>query len=401
MIGWLEPDGPPKAWWLGLAEQIRDASDGAALVSLLDAAAGLLPDVDAALDHRDAPQASTGLDALADWFELGDGVVPFDAQTPAGSTWVKGTPLATAHPDLPADPAAISQIRVGDRRLGGRARLQCAARRDPPRPGVRRLQCLDPLPAGCRAGPVGERPLRPPEPRDRSADGAPRFRDGGRDPYTADLLDGDLAHLAVQLGRVVDRVKALTGRAQVFLVGHSTAGLAAWLYGAAQPDSVAGVVTLGTPFGGSALAPLFHGDVAGAVRLLDTLLPASARTPEGRAIAHLARTMDGLELYLPAHFGGIVGVVDTVQGFAIQSRLPASLIKEVAATVAERLAVAASGVAPPTHFAYGARARFAIHADAGAMKAETTVRVDARQVNLADRSAPRLGPYPRWRCSRR
>ena len=169
-------------------------------------------------------------------------------------------------------------------------------------------------------------------------------------------------------------------------MAHSTAGLVAWLHGAAQPDTVAGVVTLGTPFGGSGDPP-FNTGVADAVRVMDTLLPGDL-TPQRRAISHLADTLDGLEPYLPSHYTGVIGIVDTVQGLAIPSVLPATLIEDVAASVADRLVAAVSGLTPPTHFAYGTRTRFAIHPDAGELDVETTVRVDAKQLNLGG-SRPR------------
>ena len=391
LIGWLEPDGPPAAWWLGLAKQIRDAGDGAALVSLLDGAAGLLPEIDAALDFRDPAQLAAGLDALAGWLALGDGIVPLAAQTPAGPAWASGTLLDTAHPDLPADPAAIAQIQSAiDDWAGG-----------PATSAPRAVVLLAP---GFADHVIWTDYLQAAEPG-RTEDAHFDLRAPGIDPltepldsvtalathYTADLLDDDLGPMAAQLGRVVDRVRDLTGHAQVYLVAHSTAGLAAWVYGAAQPDSVGGVVTLATPFGGSGLTPLFNSDVAGAVRLVNTLLPASDRAPQGRAIAHLAATLDGSNPYLPSHFTGVVGIVDTIQGLAIPSRLSASLIEEVAAIVADRLVAATDGLTPPTHFAYGARARFGLSGD---LEVETTVRVDARQVNLggsvgsAERPAP-------------
>ncbi len=394
LTGWLEPDGPPAAWWLALAEELRGATHGAALVSLLDAAAGLLLEVDAALDRREFGPLSANLDGLAAWFALGDGVVPFVAQKPAGTTWTLGTPLASAHPDLPADPAAISQIRSAiDAWAGGpasshpRAVILLAPGFADRAAWTAYLQAAEPgRPAAAHFD------LRNPaiDPLTVSLDSVTAIATH----YTADLRDDDIAPMAAQLARVVDRVCALRGQTQVYLVAHSTAGLVAWLHGAAQPDTVAGVVTLGTPFGGSALTPLFNTGVADAVRVMDTLLPAGDLTPQRRAISHLADTLNGLEPYLPSHYTGVIGIVDTVQGLAIPSVLPPTLIKDVAVSVADRLVAAVSGLTPPTHFAYGTRTRFAIHPDAGELDVETTVRVDAKQLNLGESVGPAARPVP-------
>ena len=57
--------GRPQRGGSALAEELRVATHGAALVDLLDAAAGLLPEVDAALDRREFGRLSASLDGLA------------------------------------------------------------------------------------------------------------------------------------------------------------------------------------------------------------------------------------------------------------------------------------------------------------------------------------------------
>ena len=83
---------------------------------------------------------------------------------------------------------------------------------------------------------------------------------------------------------MVARVAALTGRATVYLVGFSTAGLAATVYAAVAPQSIGGVVTLGAAHGDS-LAPLVDPRLASAVRLANALYPPTGRTMTGHAIA--------------------------------------------------------------------------------------------------------------------
>ena len=148
-----------------------------------------------------------------------------------------GTPLASAHPDLPADPAAISQIRSAIDAWAGGPASSSSARRDPARAGVRRPQlhgprtCRLPSRAGRRAAHFD---LRNPaiDPLTVSLDSVTAIATH----YTADLRDDDLAPMAAQLARVVDRVLALRGQSRSIWSAHSTAGLVAWLHGAAQPD---------------------------------------------------------------------------------------------------------------------------------------------------------------------
>ena len=76
--------------------------------------------------------------------------------------------------------------------------------------------------------------------------------------YTADLADpgSDLAAVVAQVGAVVGRVQELRSGAPVVLVAHSTAGLAARAFAAANPAQVAGLITIGTPHGPADLTVL-------------------------------------------------------------------------------------------------------------------------------------------------
>ncbi|MGE3177280.1 MAG: alpha/beta fold hydrolase, partial [Vicinamibacterales bacterium] len=378
LLGWLEPEGPPAEWWRALAERLRDAREGTAFMHDLDAAAGLLADVDAALHGHDLARSAAGLTLLEAWLRAGDGVVPASAQFPVGDGWSRGTPVNAAHPDLPADTNAVAQIRETlDAWAGG------------PSPAAGRAVIL--LAPGFTDHRVWTTYLEAAEPG-RSAEAHVDLRAPGIDAlhepldivsvvathYTADLADGSLPFMGAQLQRVVDRVRAITGHSQVYLVGHSTAGLVAWLHAAAAPASVAGVVTLGTPFGASAIAPLNDRETAGALRLADTLLSGSDRTPIGRAVRHLAETIDGVRSHASTLFLGVTGVVDGVRGLAIPGRLAGSLIGDLATVVADRCAAAADTVLTPTHLGFGVRVGLEVGGqDASSLVVEPSIRVDA------------------------
>ena len=94
--------------------------------------------------------------------------------------------------------------------------------------------------------------------------------------YTADLSDdgtGNLTSLTAQIGRLVARVQQLNGTTPVTLVAHSTAGVAALAFTAANPTLVQGLVTLGTPHLGSSLPFLSNSRIGDALRVLQLLRP--------------------------------------------------------------------------------------------------------------------------------
>ena len=95
------------------------------------------------------------------------------------------------------------------------------------------------------------------------------------DLYTADLQDngtGDVQSLSSQIGRLVARIQALRGVAPV-VVAHSTAGIAARLYVAANASQIQGLITLGTPHTGSPLTPLTDPPTAEALRWITHMFP--------------------------------------------------------------------------------------------------------------------------------
>src|SRR5207247_10804394 len=90
------------------------------------------------------------------------------------------------------------------------------------------------------------------------------------DYYTADLFDdgsGNLTSLVGQIARLVGRINQLRPGVPVTLVAHSTAGVPARAFTAANPALVMGLITLGSPHAGAPLPFLADSDLAEAVRL--------------------------------------------------------------------------------------------------------------------------------------
>ena len=373
LLAWLEPAGPPAAWNAALAARVAAATS---FTQLVQRAAALTP------EGTDPTALAAALDRLAADFRSGDGVVPLDSQVPAAAGWTAGTPLACAHPLEPRDPSAMAQIR---------------AQLDAWNPASRAVLLLGPAFSDHT---IWDSLLAP-------ATGTPVFdlRVAGADPlaldltgvtaaadyYTADLRDdggNDLDNLAAQIGRVVDRIRALRGGLAVSLVAHSTAGVAARAFTAANPARVRGLITLGTPHAGAAIPALTDPDVGTALRRVQALGAPLAAGPIEDAVAHLLAAMDG---FLPAAGSGLLPVaapyplgsfaggasVDTggVPALAIGSVLsgdPFSTIRDAAAA-----ATAATGTPPaaPTHLSFGLRTTLA--------SGQATVRADAFRVGLA------------------
>ena len=383
LIFWLDPDGPPRAWWLAAADRLRAARDGTALVAFAADVAGLLPDVAGALDGRAVDESGLALERLSRWLETSDGVVPTTAQAPATAAWTTGPPVMAAHEALPSAAEAIAQIRDAiDTWAGG-------AVANAPRAVV----LFAPPFAADDTWRAYLQATEPARPEDAHFD----LRGEGPDAianaiagvtavathYTAALAGDSIAEQAAQVSRIIARVKTLTGRATVYLVGHSTAGLAAAVFAVAEPASVAGVVTVGTPHGGSPLAPLADPELAGAVRLANAFYPATGRTMTGRAIADLSSAIDRVRTYPGTAFDGIEGSLGQRPGLAIPGQLADELVENLATALADRAATAAATRAAPAHVGFGVRARVDVSgASPGDVQLGVAVRVDARTIAL-------------------
>jgi len=367
VVCWMEPDGPPAEWQRGMAERLRASLAGASLRVALEDTLALLPGLEPALRER----AGADLDRLERWLARGDGFASAASQHAVGSGWTTGTAVDAPHHELPSAPAAVAQV---------------VAQLDAWAADGRAVVLLSPPFADHRAWSGYLRAVEPARPADAHFD----FRAPGIDPlavdlghvdgvathYTADLAHGDDEAQAAQLLRVAERVRALTGRAKLFLVAHSTAGIAARAFAAEYPELVAGVVTLGTPHGGGIPAPLADEELADAVRFARALLPEDGRGPAGRAVAALAAALDDPARY-PADAFDADWMHGAVPGLAIPGVLQASLVAELAASLAERAEAAADGAAPPTHLAYGARVGLDLPEDEpGEVRVRGRVRFD-------------------------
>lgn len=365
LVAWLEPEGPPPAWSTLAAQEIASAYDGPTLVNL-------------ALPERTA--GGSGLDRLADWLAAGDGVVPLASQLPDLPGWRHGALLRCSHGAQPRDQEAITQIRAQLDEWadldGGRAVLFLG-------PAASNYRIWDDLLAAADPG-------RPQSAYfDRRSGASPTTVATIASHYTADLDDniaaGDPAALAEQISEIVDRVLALTGRDRVILVAHSTAGVAARVLGDRRPGVVRGIITLGTPHTGGALAPLTDEALSEALRVAYDLAAGSfARTPVGEALdllnASLERANGGLKpaWYTAAPTGSSSGP----PGLAIGSALGGSFVRTLAADVAARTGTSAR--VPPTHLAFGVRARVAgPMPTAGGLAVDATLRLNAGRVALA------------------
>src|SRR5262249_20754891 len=110
------------------------------------------------------------------------------------------------------------------------------------------------------------------------------------DYYTADLKDeglGDLTSLVDRIGRIVARIGALRPGVQVTLVAHSTAGVAARAFTAANPALAQGLITLGSPHAGATLPFLTDASVGDAVRLIQGFRAGMSASPLRDALDHL------------------------------------------------------------------------------------------------------------------
>lgn len=389
LLCWLAPDGPSAAWHGRIADRVREAAGSGAFASLIAAVAPLVPELADALRSRGTAEVARQLERLGAWLSVSDGLVWTAAQSVERAGWTTGELVRVAHHDLPAAPDAIAQIRT-----------QLDAWAGP----VRAVLLVGPPFADHRAWADFLHTVEPACPAEAHFD----LRIPGADPlaialehvaavathYTADLVDGPLAAVTEQLARVVERIQALTGQPKVFVVAHSTAGVAARVFAAAQPTAVAGVITLGTPHDYSPLAPLTDDELADAVRLAEALQPASGRTPVGRAIARLAEALSGAEGYRPEPFPDAPRLADTVPGLAIPGWLDGDLLQDLADGVLRRITDVAQRAAPATHVGIGARFCLDVPAEAGALAIGATLRVDALTCALGA-AARRTGPLGR------
>lgn len=392
---WFEPAGPLSGAALAAAA-VTAITDFPGLVQAVISASrylGALP------QGSDPASLASGLQDLAAYLAASDGVVPLTSQLPSGGSWSSGTALSAAHPAQPADPAAISQLL---------AQFDAWAAPGTPRtilllgPAFSDQGIWAPLLAAAEAAhagstnPASRFNLRVPGVAPAAIDLRPVT--SVSDYYTADLQDdgsGDVAGLVAQLGLVVARLRALRPGAALLLAGHSTAGIIATAYAAANPGAVTGLITLGTPHQGAPLVPLLQVPAANALRALAGLLPDGLPAgPLQDALAHLLQALDGYVAppvagalpvpwpYPVADFTG-TGSTDTggAPALALGGQLGGDLLSSLKTALAAR--IAAVTVAAPTHLAFGTQFALPLGSTgASAVAAAAMLRADIGRLAL-------------------
>ena len=401
---WLEPDGPPAAWARALEGNLTGADNFAALLEGARRLGSFSEQARGALAAIEVASAADALDALAAHFASTDGVVPVGSQLATGGQWSAADALVrAAHQRLPAAAEAISSIT---------AQLDAWTS-----PGADRAVLLlgpgftDQRTAWSQligTSPSAHVDLNLPGVDPAGVDlgtftSAARF-------FTANLPNeaaADLNDRRRQVERLVRRIAEVKPGVPVFVVAHSTAGLAA-AAAAARSGGFSGLITLGTPHGGAPLTPLRDPATADALRMLQRLLPALGAGRLADAVRHLAGALDA---YAPGPPGTPPVPVPypldafarpeststgTVPAHAIAGTLETDLLIELGDALSA-LATGASGPAgaAPTHLGLGARFGLSSPAVAeGEVAVEASVRVDAAGITLGSgATAPARAPH--------
>ncbi len=361
----------------------------------------LHPPLAAALGNMSLDDIAANLTTFALHLSTSDGVVPVASQSPEILGWGRGDPIASAHPNLPGDPGAITQLlaQIDSFVDGTHPRLVLLLG-----PNFLDRHAWDALLASPSltgtVDPNANFNLRTPgiDPATVSLNDVTAVADY----YTAELADdnsGDVTRIANQLDNIAQRLAVLQPGRSITLVAHSTAGLAARAYAAAHQDRVRALITLAAPHMGAPLpflTDLATGDGARIANALREAMPASTMRD---ALDHMVHAMDG---YLPAadaatlpqpfpypaasFNSGAPFDTGSVPVVALQAQLPddplAWLKSSTAALAAQ---VAASARAFPTHLSIAAALPMELPASAGnAILTEAELRLTLLQIPLHD-----------------
>jgi hypothetical protein len=398
---WFEPAGPPVAWAAGAATMAGAAEDFSGLAKALRLLAMLHPPLAAALGNMSLDDIAVNLTTLALHLSTGDGVVPVDSQSPEILGWGRGVSIPNAHPNLPGDPGAITQLlaQIDSFVDGSHPRLVLLLG-----PNFLDRHAWDALLASPSltgtVDPNANFNLRTSgiNPATVSLNDVTAVADY----YTAELADdnsGDVTRIANQIDNIAQRLAVLQPGRSITLVAHSTAGLGARAYAAAHQDRVRALVTLAAPHMGAPLpflTDLATGDGARIANALRDAMPASTMRD---ALDHMVHAMDG---YLPAtdaatlpqpfpypaasFNSGAPFDTGSVPVVALQAQLPddplAWLKSSTAALAAQ---VAASVRALPTHLSIAAALPMELPASVGnAIRTEAELRLTLLQIPLHD-----------------
>lgn len=372
-LAWLEPAGPPSNWAAALAIAANGAIHLADLTPTLRALAGFSESLGAAINGLSDTTLAGSLGQLAQHLSSSDGVVPLSAQTPVGANWQAGAVVDAAHHLAPANPSAITQILTQvDAWAATQGGARCVLYLGPS--FADRTAWDNLLASPARNGtvdPDANFALREPsvDPLTISLDGVT----AKVDHYTAELFDdasGDQSKAVAQIARIVDRLGILRPGVKVTLVAHSTAGLAARLYTAANAGKVQGLITLATPHLGAPLNFLTSDAVGAAIRVAQGLLASMPASTLKSALEHLVVALDGytppsapglLPTAAPYPVASFLGTAATdtggVPALAIPSQLAGSLQSALNSAAAVMATNAAAGARPlPTHLCFGVAA---------------------------------------------
>jgi hypothetical protein len=412
---WLEPAGPPPNWATPFIAAATGAANFFTLLQVAQNVAGFLPTLSNGLANNDAGLLANALNSLSGFFATGDGVVPLASQVPTSANWTAGATLSSAHSTQPSDPAAISQILAEvDSLAGGAGNARTVLLLGPAFSDHTIWTALlaDPGLHGITTANTNFN-LRVPGIDPTTVDLTTITAQASW--YTADLGDdgtGKLPSLTTQIGNLVARVQQLNGATPVTLVAHSTAGVAALAFTAANPTLVQGLITLGTPHLGSAVPFLSDARMGDALRVIQFLRPQIAAGPQRDALDFLVLALDGYKP--PASVGALASASPFPAGsfpapitapasidsggrpvLAIGSQLSGSLLdllKPALSALANSAANPGTTPPPPTHIAFGARAHVNLATTAGNFAVDSTVRGDLFQLPL--QSAPPTPPHP-------
>ena len=395
LLGWVEPGAP--ASWSAAAAALLDLADTDTanpglgepdLVGALGGLLGTLHQVATGLAGLDPDTASGWLTSVADAVDGTDGLVPSDI----GSSLPQGAfaPIAVtaAHHLAPQAADAVTAALAHLSAHGATAvpLLLLAPGFAPADVWSGFLTGVDP--AQLLAFTL-DRPGIQPDLVDLGTLTAATH-------YVFDLADdgtADLAQLSTRLGRLVQRVLAVTGATKVALVAHSIAALPAVQYAAANAGSVQACVTIAAPYA-TGPSSLFDGaEEAAGLRLALTLLPAAptGATALRATLDQLGRLLDGFDgaNARPFPTAAFARVLPSTLDLTAVPTLPITAQLEAPLGVALAAALgAAAGATPdvtPTHLAWALATEIRNGTDGSTdtPQVELTVRLDLGRVALS------------------
>ena len=393
LLTWLEPQGPPATWAAPLQAKINVTGSFSAVLGTAAPLAQFVPEIRAAFAATDLASMASELDSLASFFGSSDGVVPLTSQVPSDPAWTTGSPVPGPHHLQPSTTEAINQIIAKVNSVAG---SKVTLLLGPAFSDHAIWTTLLTQAAAVKAGTNFNLRIPNSDPTLIDLSGVTAVNNY----YTADLQDdgtGNLKSLTAQIGHIAARIATLQPGAKLVLVAHSTSGIAARAYAAANASSVASLITLGTPHLGVGLDPLVDPGVAGAVRFIQGLSVTLPAGPIQQIVAHLCSALDS---YLPAPapnqlpvanpypFGSFApaGTIETagVPALALGGTLGGDLLGTLRTTLANKAAAVAGGlVTTPTHLAFAIQGHLDVpNGGPGDATVDASIRIDAFRIAL-------------------